>query len=91
MQLSHAGRNDKRFNAGAIVLNLQSQRILRCATLNLSRKWLAIDRAANSHIVQARMAFNDVMIFTHLDDGFAALTAKLVHMHRDIPVGTFGT
>ena len=73
------------------MLNLQGQWIFGCAALDLRREGLAVDSATDANIVQARMAFNDVVALTHLDDGFAALTAKLVHMHRDVAVVAFGT
>ena len=37
------------------------------------------------------MAFDDVVVLTHFDDGFAALSTELVHMNIDIAVVTFGT
>ena len=36
------------------------------------------------------MALNDVVALAHLDDGFAALTPKLIHMHRNVGVVPFG-
>ena len=91
MQLSHSRRNHQRFNACAIVLYLQSQRIFERAALYLRREGLAIHSATDANVVETRVAFNDLMIFTHLDNGFATLAAKLVDMYCDVFVVTLGT
>ena len=36
------------------------------------------------------MAFNDVVVVAHFDNGFAALTPELVHVHTQVTVLAFG-
>ena len=74
VQLGHAWRHHQGIDAPSVVLYLQDQRVFGRTAFHLSGEGLAVHRAFDGNIVQARRAVYSVVFAIDFDDGGTAPT-----------------